>query len=137
MIIGNIIQHGAHAENGVAISYAAEGAKNASQELQVVNNTYINERKASAVFLRVAGQNPTVRAINNLVVGSKSVLAGPGESSNNLVTDAPGFADAARHDFRLVAQSPARGAGTWRPTTCCGPNCCATTWPRAAPAWAC
>jgi len=111
MIIGNIIQHGAHAENGVAISYAAEGAKNASQELQVVNNTYINERKASAVFLRVAGQNPTVRAINNLVVGSKSVLAGPGESSNNLVTDAPGFADAARHDFRLVAQSPARGAG--------------------------
>ena len=111
MIIGNIIQHGEHAQNGVAISYAAEGAKNTSQELQVVNNTYINQRKASAGFLRVAGQSPTVRVINNLVVGSKIILTGIGELSNNLVTDAPGFADAARHDFRLVAQSPARGTG--------------------------
>ena len=111
LYIGNIIQHGTHAENGVAISYAAEGAKNTSQDLQVVNNTYINERKASASFLRVAGQTTSVRAINNLIIGSKTVLTGPGEASNNLVTDAPGFADAARLDFRLGPQSPARGAG--------------------------
>ena len=32
-LIGNIIQHGPRAENGVAVSYAAEGAKNPLQEL--------------------------------------------------------------------------------------------------------
>ena len=110
-IIGNIIHHGARAENGVAVSFAAEGAKNAVQELYVVNNTYLNERAASGTFLRVAGKPAVVRVINNLVVGSKTVLTGPGESTNNLVTDQPGFVDAAQYDFRLSPKSPALGAG--------------------------
>jgi hypothetical protein len=110
-IIGNIIQHSAHAENGVAVSYATEGAKNAVQELYVVNNTYINERAASGSFLRVAGKPLMVRVINNLVTGSKTVLTGLGETSNNLVTDKPGFVDAAHNDYRLTPQSPALRAG--------------------------
>lgn len=110
-IIGNIIQHGARAENGVAVSYAAEGAKNAVQELYVVNNTYLNERAASGTFLRVAGNPAVARVVNNLVVGTKTVLNGPGESTNNLVTDQPGFVDAAHFDFRLAPKSPALGAG--------------------------
>lgn len=110
-VIGNIIQHGIHAENGIAISYAAEGAKNAVQELYVVNNTYVNKRAPSGSFLRVAGSPPTVRVINNLIVGSRTVLAGPGEASNNLVTDQPGFVDAALDDYRLTPQSPAVRAG--------------------------
>ncbi len=109
-LIGNIIQHGPHAENDVAVSYAEEGARNAVQELYVVNNTYVNDRKPAGSFLRVAGA-PKVLVINNLVAGSKIVLTGPGEKTNNLVTDEPGFADAARYDYRLTAHSPALGAG--------------------------
>ena len=111
-IIGNIIHHGPHAENGVAVSYAAEGAMNSVQELHVVNNTYINERAASASFLRVAGTPSTVRVVNNIVAGTKTVLTGPGESTNNLVTDMAGFVDAPHSDYRLTRQSPALGTGT-------------------------
>ena len=110
-IIGNIIHHGAHAENGVAVSYAAEGAKNTAQELYVVNNTYVNERATSATFLRVAGTPPVVRVINNIITGTKTVLTGPGESTNNLVTHPSGFVDAPHYDYRLTPRSPALGAG--------------------------
>ena len=110
-IIGNIIHHGPQAENGVAVSYAAEGAINTVQELYVVNNTYINERPASGSFLRVAGTPPVVRVINNIVIGTKTVLTGPGESINNLMADPAGFVDAPHHDYRLTPQSPALGAG--------------------------
>ena len=109
-IIGNIIQHGPRAENGLAVGYAAEGAKNAAQELFVVNNTYINERAASGAFLHIAG-NPKVRVVNNLITGTKNVLSGPGENTNNLVTDQPGFTDAAHYDYRLTPRSPALGTG--------------------------
>ena len=110
-IIGNIIQHGVHAENSSAVSYAAEGAKNSVQELYVVNNTYHNERLPAGSFLRVAGNPPTVRVINNLIVGTASVLTGPGETTNNLVTAKPGFVDAGHNDYRLTSQSPALRAG--------------------------
>lgn len=111
-IIGNIIQHGPHAENGIAVSYAAEGAKNPVQELYVINNTYINERGASAGFLRVAGTPPIVRVINNVITGTTSALSGPGESSNNLVADpAAVFMDAPHADYRLAPRSAALGTG--------------------------
>jgi len=110
-IIGNIIQHGPAAENAVAVSYAAEGPKNPVQQLYVVNNTYVNERKANGRFLRVAGKDAKSLVVNNLVVGTKTILEGPGEEKHNIVTDSPGFVDAAAYDFRLKAGSPAIGAG--------------------------
>ena len=109
-LIGNIIQRGPHAENGIAVSYAEEGARNTMQELYVVNNTYVNDRKGGGTFLGVK-RTPKVVMINNLVAGSKTVLTGSGERAGNLITDQPGFVDAAHYDYRLTPQSPALGAG--------------------------
>ncbi len=111
IIVGNIIQHGSHAQNGVAVTFAEEGAENAVQELHVVNNTYVNSRAASGEFLRVSGNAPMVRVINNLVVGTGKVLSGPGETINNLVTSQPGFVNEAGFDYRLAPDSPALGKG--------------------------
>lgn len=111
-IVGNVIQHGPRAENGAAVSYAAEGGVNAVQELHVAHNTYVNQRAAGGRFLRVAGKQATARVVNNLVVGSSTVLEGPGKAENNLVTAEPGFADAASYDYRLTSQSKAVGAGS-------------------------
>ena len=110
-IIGNIIQHGPHAENGVAVSYAEEGAKNTVQELFVINNTYINERAASGSLLRIAGAPASARVINNIVSGTKTVLSGAGESTNNLLAEPSAFIDAAHYDYRLAPRSAALATG--------------------------
>ena len=110
-VIGNIIQHGPRAENGMAVSYAAEGAQNAVQALYVVNNTFINERHAGG-FLRVQG-TPALKLVNNLFTGSAGVLAAAAAFPlpDNLVTSAPGFTDAAHYDYTLTDASPARNTG--------------------------
>ncbi len=110
-IIGNIIQHGPMAENGTAVSYAAEGAENAVQELFVVNNTCINERAPAGAFLKIAGHPARVRVINNLLVGFKSVMSGEGDTTGDLLTDHRGFPDSAGYDYRLLSTSAAVGAG--------------------------
>jgi len=101
-IIGNIIQHGPRAENGVAVSYAAEGAKSARQELYVVNNTVVHERARGASFVRAAGPSPTVRVINNLVTGTTQMLTGPGVATNNLDTLASAIDVGKVGEFSLV-----------------------------------
>jgi len=101
-IIGNMIQHGPRAENGVAVSFAAEGAKNARQELYVVNNTVANERAHGASFVRVAGPSPTVRVLNNLVTGNIPVLTGPGVAMDNLSTAAPAIDAGKIGEFSLI-----------------------------------
>ena len=77
----------------------------------MVNNTYINERKASAGFLRVAGTPSIVRIVNNIIIGTTSVLSGPGQTTNNLVTGPAEFVDAVHYDYRLAPRSAAFGAG--------------------------
>lgn len=111
LISGNILQHGPLATNGTSISYASEGARNGNQALRVVNNTSVNQRPNPGPFLHVSGNPKLVKLVNNLVVGTKVLLEGPGESINNLLTDQPGFADPPKFDYHLTPGSPALGAG--------------------------
>jgi len=48
---------------------------------------------------------------NNLFTGSMEFLLGAGEQKNNLITNTPGFVDAAKADYHLVLGSIAIGAG--------------------------
>ncbi len=109
-ILGNLLRHGPRAENGTGVSYAAESTKNQTPRLYVAHNTFISERPAGGRFVRVGGRDAKAVVVNNLVVGTEVVLDGPGELRGNVVTHAPGFADAASGDFRLKAGSPALGA---------------------------
>lgn len=109
-IIGNLLQKSPYAENSVFLSHAPEGAKNPTQELYVVHNTFVNDRDGG-IFVNVRGEPTTVRVLNNLFVGKGTLLMGSGDTQGNLMTDTPRFVDRARFDFRLMAGSPAIDAG--------------------------
>ena len=86
-----------------------------------IRNTTIagNSAGAKGGGLSDETYNHTVKLVNCIVSGN-TAAAGEADvngtissaSSNNLVGGAPAFFDAANNDYRLTANSPAKGAGT-------------------------
>lgn len=110
-VIGNLIQHGADAENSTVVSYGTEGFKHPSNELYFVSNTVVNDRPAGGRFLSVKAGAGEVRILNNVFAGRGEVLVGPGEAKGNVVAARRDFVDLADFDYRLKAGAAAIGAG--------------------------
>lgn len=110
VVLGNIVQQGAEAENGGMLSFAEEGASNPEQALYVVNNTFVNDR-GSGTFVTNASAADAV-LVNDLFVGGGTALDGPGAETTCLETDAPGFIDGSEGDYTLADDSPAIDAGS-------------------------
>jgi hypothetical protein len=114
-IIGNLIQQSAGSQNGTILSYGEEGIVNPASELNLVNNTFINDR-SSGVFVQATKLAPAVKLtiLNNIFAGPGTVLEGvAARSAGNLSTAVAraGFANSAQFDFRLLPTSPAIGIG--------------------------
>jgi hypothetical protein len=114
-VIGNVIYQSVNSENHTMLTHAPEGATNPGQELYVINNTFVNSRPVTGVFLRVVSPVTTLKVLNNLFVGDGTVLFESGVAkpipANNLQTKTPGFLDATNQNYRLVSGSPAIDKG--------------------------
>lgn len=116
-LVGNIVQQSSTSENGVMVSFGAEGYKGQRHAIVLAHNTLVDNRPTEGVFLRVVrgegqfGAAVAIKAVNNLLVGSPVALdnAGAGEYRNNFNVDWDSFVRASREDYRLVPDSPAYG----------------------------
>jgi hypothetical protein len=112
VIAGNVFQQGAATGNPTLISYGAEGVSNAGSAVQIINNTFVNDRSSGGTFINLAAATPSARVMNNLFVGGGTVITGfKPDSSANLITQSPGFVDRNAYDYRLTANSPAIDKG--------------------------
>ena len=109
-IVGNIIQQSPATDNSAIVAYALEGPTNPSQELYVINNTFVNDRH-TGVFIQVKGTPAVVNVVNNVFVGKGTVLTGTSTPPHNLVTNGSGFVDRTNFNYHLTADSPAIDAG--------------------------
>jgi hypothetical protein len=117
-LIGNIVHKGALAENSAIVSYAAENAGAGVLELYVVNNTIVNDRPAGGRFLQLrSGTKATV--VNNILWGPGAAWTTDGVTviaDHNYIetarSNSPRLADPASFDYRLLADSPCRDAGS-------------------------
>lgn len=115
-IVGNLIQQSAASQNATILAYGEEGVVNPKLELNIINNTFINDR-SSGTFIN-AKKLPKgfkLTAKNNIFAGPGNTISMSGGSPNtggNVITTITkaGFTDAARFDFSLTKNSPAIGA---------------------------
>lgn len=118
IVTGNLLMQGELAENNNLVGYGLEGLSNdGPHELYVVNNTMVNKRTASCVFLDVKVGTTVVNLANNMFVGmgNITILNGNGTSITNILNpiDATfaGLVDDANYDYHLLPNSPAIDAG--------------------------
>jgi hypothetical protein len=112
-VIGNVIQQPANNQNSGMLSFGAEGATNAKQELYVVNNTFLNDA-ANGTFIGVgAGVTTAALVQNNVFAGAGTVTS---QAAATLRTNyqgvAPGFIDRASYNLVPLATSLLRHAGS-------------------------
>ena len=115
-LVGNLIQQGPNATNFSVIAYAKEGATYSDNELNMYNNTIVNER-GNGYFLNSSSSNASTNIFNNFLVGAVTGLStGPItiNSSDNLHIPNPNNAelqDIDNYNYRLTDSSPAIDAG--------------------------
>ncbi len=111
-LTGNLIQQALSSVNTGIVTYAQEGAANPDQHLFAVNNTIVNDGNGGIVFNTRPATTVALLA-NNLLVGTGTVLNGPGTQSNQVVVGGgdAGFVSRAGYDYQLVSGSPAIDAG--------------------------
>jgi len=114
-VIGNIIQQGPETENSSILAYRMEGGdpRNPGSQLYVINNTFVNDRPDGGIFLQIKDDSPApALVLNNIFVGRGNITTQKNAVLlNNLMQKDPRFVDPSKYDYRLRADSPARGAG--------------------------
>jgi hypothetical protein len=103
IVLGNLIEQSAQTENGVIVSFGAEGYTWQRNELYLAHNTIVNDRVLGGVFVSAAAGQATVQLFNNVFVGSGSLdIKASSQSRGNMGLRARDFVAPRDFDYRLV-----------------------------------
>jgi hypothetical protein len=112
-IVGNIIQQSAKSQNRIILSYGEEGVTHPKSELNVINNTFINDADSGTfVSANRLPEDCKIRLLNNIFAGPGTVLSGTASAqAGNFITTLAkaGFMNPGQFDFHLTAGSGAIG----------------------------
>ena len=116
IIMGNLLMQGPNATNNNLIGYGLEGLTNPLPELYVINNTFVNKRAASCIFLSIQNGTSIANVSNNIFAGTGTIVQGTTTSyvSNyvNTSINQLNFEDEPNFDYQLTSNSPAKNIGT-------------------------
>lgn len=110
-VVGNVVQQGETTSNSVMLSYGAEGYRWPQNELRVVHNTLVNDRRNGGRFVSAARGAGRVQLRNNLLVGPGLVdVPSPRDEAGDEHTDWSELVRPSREDYRIREQAaPALG----------------------------
>jgi uncharacterized protein (TIGR03437 family) len=113
-IVGNIVEQTASADNDYLMSYRGEGPDvlNPSEELYVVNNTFVNRHPSGGFILidRTVAIPAVIR--NNIFYGSGRLINQPAAILSENFVGNPGFVNLADYNFMPGPDSPALNNGS-------------------------
>ena len=111
-LIGNVIEQPAINDNPNIVAFGEEGATNPSQDLYVINNTFLNDF-SSGTFLFISGKVSTPALIQNNVFGGPGTLTTQSSAiqKDNHRMEKPGFVDRAGFSLRPLVNEMVQKAG--------------------------
>jgi hypothetical protein len=117
IIMGNLLMQGPNAPNNNLVGFGLEGLSNPSpNELYFINNTSVNKRTASCIFISIQGGTTIANISNNIFAGIGTLVNGTTTTMNNNISDTNIanmlFINEANYDYNLNANSPAINLGT-------------------------
>lgn len=116
IVMGNLLMQGNDAENNNLVGYGREGLTNSASEFYFINNTSVNKRTASCIFLDIESGTSIANITNNIFAGTGTVMNGAPTSMSNNITDDDidniFFVDEPNYDYAITSFSPAVNAGT-------------------------
>jgi Right handed beta helix region/Secretion system C-terminal sorting domain len=120
IVMGNLLMQGELAENNNLVGYGLEGLNNEGpHEFYLVNNTLVNKRVASCIFVAIQDGTSTAKLVNNIFAGTGTLLNGNATTeTNNFLSPeiaSAGFVDEANYDYHLLPNSTAIDYGTALP----------------------
>ncbi len=112
IVMGNLLMEGANSPNSNLVGYGQEGLSNPGpHEFYFINNTLVNKRISSGLFVDVDGQPDVVNILNNIFAGGGTLTNGPVTTfENNLVEQTISnvqFVDEENYDYHIASNSPA------------------------------
>ncbi len=115
IIMGNLLMQGPNAENNTLIGYGREGLSNTSSHLYVVNNTMLNKRTASCIFIDIQDGAEVAEIFNNIFTGTGTPINGTATTiGGNIIEPVIAnmdFVDEPNYDYNINSSSPAMDSG--------------------------
>jgi hypothetical protein len=115
IIMGNLLMQGNNAQNNNLVGYGLEGLTNTLGEIYFVNNTLINKRTASCIFVSLAAATTVANVTNNIFTGTGTLINGTTTTMSNNIIDPVitnlNFLNEANYDYHLTSSSPAVNSG--------------------------
>lgn len=117
LVMGNSLMQGEQAVNNNLLGYGLEGLSNSdTHELYAINNTFVNKRVASCIFVSIANGTNVANISNNIFAGSGVEINGNTTTLNtnyyNSNISDVSFSDESNYNYRLTSMSPAIDYGT-------------------------
>jgi hypothetical protein len=110
-VIGNIIEQAESSENSTIVDFGSEGYANPDRSLYCINNTIVNKR-SQGTFFRLANGAENSKIVNNLLIGSGTVVVGEAEEINNIFVSESDLVDFNSYNYQLDSGSEAIEKGT-------------------------
>ncbi len=117
IIMGNLLMQGPNAPNNNLVAFGPEGLSNtAPHEFHFINNTLVNKRTASCIFVSIKSGTTVANISNNIFAGIGTLVSGTTTIMNNNISDTNIanmlFTNEANYEYDLNSNSPAINSGT-------------------------
>ena len=116
ILMGNLLMQGENAENNNMVGYGKEGLSNSSpHELYVINNTFVNKKTTSCIFLDIDNAVYVANVTNNIFTGIGTIINGVTTIMTNNITEPVisniGFVNEPNYNYNLNSNSIAVDSG--------------------------